>query len=172
MPFVRIFGVPLVFDTLICVRDLSVNRYGLEHGDLRCWMTVRTAYLLGYAATRLKQRQEGVESGRREAMKPGPVFRSWLPTVDGTTKVLFEIGVSDNGAAIYFGADDQCAELGVREGGLLQALYWLADDVASLNEFVAPRAFQGDVVPGLRDPELALPAWAIDELWTKDGRRK
>jgi hypothetical protein len=80
-----------------------------------------------------------VDSGRREKMKPGHVFRHWLPAVDGKTKVLFEIGVIDSGDA-YFEAGDLHAELGVREEELCRALYRLRDDVAAADTASEPPA--------------------------------
>jgi hypothetical protein len=174
MPFVRIFEVPLVYHALICVRDLSVNRYGLEYGGLKCWMTPTTAHTFGYVAKTLRYRRAEVESRRREKMRPGYVFSQWLPTIDGKANVLFEIGVTDNGEAIYFGIGDDSAELGVREGQFLQALYWLLDDVASINEAAYPRNVQLSIGDNLSAsiPELAPPAWADDSLWDEQGRRK
>jgi hypothetical protein len=131
MPFIRIFEVPLIYHYLICDR-YSADRYQLEYGELKCLMSLSDARSLGNAGSYLKDRRGAMERGRRTSMKPGPVFRRWLPVVDGNTKVLFEIGVVDSGDATYFEADGLHAELGIREEELCEALGRLRADVGEV----------------------------------------
>jgi hypothetical protein len=155
MPSIRIFEVPLVYYYLICDR-YGVDRYHLEYGELKCPMSLSDASAFGWAAAHLRDRRRAVESGRRDKMKPGRVFRRWLLAVDGKTKVLFEIGVTDSGDA-YFEAGDLHAELGVREEELCRALYRLRDDVSEIR--VASEPPQRPYAPGRYYRSRWMPIW-------------
>jgi hypothetical protein len=151
MPSIRIFEVPLVYHYLICDR-YGPDRYQLEYGELKCLMSPSDARALGDAGSRLKDRRL-ISERRRTSMKPGYVFRRWLPAVVDKTKALFEIGVVDSGDATYFEADDQHAELGVREDELCRELGRLRDDVGEMERASAP------------PPQRYAPGWNYRSRW-------
>jgi hypothetical protein len=163
MTTVSIFAVKLGRMVLVCERT-SVNEYVLVVQGSRHSMPFDSASALGGAVDRIKWRAKKAVDGK---MKPGPIFGIQLPD----TKIM--IGVTDDGCNLYAEVGGEYARLDEQESeALMVALGRLRRDVNDVDQASNPRPTQLSVGESMRDPELALPAWADDTLWDAHGRRR
>jgi hypothetical protein len=138
---------------LICRRDFG-GSYFLESGNLK--VRLERPWRLASNYLRLKCRIESAVQ-RDEELKPGAVWSHAGGIEFGVEndQVYVQVG------ALRVGLDPESTG---RFGFALDRFYRDWNDVCGAGQ---PRMLPEH----MRDPELALPAWAIDELWDSSGRR-
>jgi hypothetical protein len=153
--------------------DNRAAPFFLETDPLDWPMTLREASFVSFAAKRVLRRLGLAAEGRQ--FKLGPSFKKALEVVDDAEPLVVEFGLRKDGPnendppRVYLRIGSVLIGCSDADGYRLLGAFCRYDEADKLGP---PQPVQGSIIESMRDPELALPDFARDELWDAQGRRK